>query len=236
MIIQNMNIVAAVTLIGLSGLTSAVAQDLEKWAKIREVTQAWVADVCYTIEQKGRKSEAQVKGEVQAKASGFLAKLADLGVTVSGNMGSQEYQGLPQDAVAAALKESTNCRVNVFNKIIDKMLPANAPDNEANTIAGPLETNLQVRLIIDRVQSKERIFHGTMTGIDRTVSSRPATIQGQLSGNHITFTARSVPDSDMFFDGSIDNNSIHGTVYGDSSGMAGGGILSVTLKSFHLVK
>jgi hypothetical protein len=52
---SRMNVVAAVTLIGLSGLTSAVAQDLDTWNKIREVTRAWVADVCYTVEQKAER-------------------------------------------------------------------------------------------------------------------------------------------------------------------------------------
>jgi hypothetical protein len=246
-----MSVVAALTLIGLSGLTSAVAQDLDTWNKIREVTRAWVADVCYTVEQKGRKSEAQLKGEVEAKARGFIAKLADLGVTASGNIVSQEHEGVSQEALAAALKESTNCRERVFNKIMDKMLPSNAPTNtrpstlssdisgqyegiivmQANTILGPMEQHLQVRLIIDHVKPGETRFHGTLIAQDGAVSSQPATIQGQLSGNHITFTARSVSDPNMYFDGSVDNNSIQGTVYGDASSVRGGGILSVSFTS-----
>ena len=51
---------------------------------------------------------------MEAKSRGFIAKLADLGVTASGNIDSQEYGGVSQEARAAALKESVNCR-NVFS-------------------------------------------------------------------------------------------------------------------------
>src|SRR6266446_5422903 len=114
-------VVSAFTLIGLGELTSAAAQqDLDTQLKMIRAT---AADICYTVEQRGRKSDAQLTGEVQAQVNGIIAKLVDLGGKASGNIGSQEYQGVSQEALATALKESANCRERVFNKLLDRILP-----------------------------------------------------------------------------------------------------------------
>ena len=119
----------AVTVIlsGLVGLAPAAAQpDFEtKRAALREIRET-AADICYTVEQRGRKNEAQLTGEVQAKVNGALARLADLGVKGSGQIGSMEYQGLSQEAVGTAITASLNCRRSVFDKLVDRMLPSRA--------------------------------------------------------------------------------------------------------------
>jgi hypothetical protein len=63
-----MTVVTAVTLIGLGGVTPAAAQQTLDIKEIRETA----ADICYTVEQRGRKSDAQLKGEVQAKVTGIF--------------------------------------------------------------------------------------------------------------------------------------------------------------------
>jgi hypothetical protein len=114
-------VVSAFTLIGLGELTSAAAQqDFDAQLKmIRETA----ADICYTVDQRGRKSDAQLTGEVQAQVNGIISKLFDLSGKASGNIGSQEYRGVSQEALATALKESANCRERVLNKLLDRIRP-----------------------------------------------------------------------------------------------------------------
>jgi hypothetical protein len=41
--------------------------------------RATANEICYTVEQKGRQTDSEVSGKVQAKVDGILAKVADLG-------------------------------------------------------------------------------------------------------------------------------------------------------------
>jgi hypothetical protein len=228
-----MNVVAVVTLIGLGGLTSAVAQqDLD--IQLKKILET-AADICYTVEQRGRKSESQLKGEVQAKLSGIIAKLADLGGAASGYTDSQEWQGLSQEALGAALKESANCRERVFNTLLDRILPPVRGDMrpfispsdvsgqyngivvvEAQTVQGPAQAARPVRLIIDSMVSGDNSFHGTLIGLTDNIPDAYWNIVGKITRNHITFTAypnvNGPNEVEMYFDGSVLDNSIEGVV------------------------
>jgi hypothetical protein len=98
----------------------ATAHAAAQRAALKEIRET-AADICYTVEQRGQKSEAQLTGEVQAKVTGVVAKVADLRVKGSGKISSQEYQGVSQEALAAALTASVNCRERVFYKLVDKI-------------------------------------------------------------------------------------------------------------------
>ena len=122
-----MNIAVAVALIALIRSPSATAQqDLERQrAALKEIRET-AADICYTVEQRGRKSEAQLTGEVQAKVNGVVAKLADIGIKGSGHIDSMEYRGVSQEALATAFTASVNCREGVFKNLVDRMLPSSS--------------------------------------------------------------------------------------------------------------
>ena len=79
---------------------------------------------------------------MQAKIGGVVSKFADLGVTGSGQLKNQDYRGVTQEALAASLQSSTECRLNVFNKLVKRMLPARSADTAPgkgsdNTAAQP---------------------------------------------------------------------------------------------------
>src|SRR4051794_4295792 len=109
-----------VTLLSLGALLPAAAQTPLS-AALKEIRET-AADICATVEQKGQKSNLQLSGEVQAKVAGVSAKLADLGVKSSGEISSQEYQGVSQEVLATALSDIRTCRQHVFDKLLDKMI------------------------------------------------------------------------------------------------------------------
>ena len=57
------------------------------------------------------------------RSAASCSKFADLGVTGSGQLKNQDYRGVTQEALAASLQSSTECRLNVFNKLVKRMLP-----------------------------------------------------------------------------------------------------------------
>ena len=69
----------------------------------------------------GRDEAVQLQGEVAAKLTGVFGKVADIGGGANGTLTREEFQGLSEEAVAAALEKSANCRERVYNKLIDKI-------------------------------------------------------------------------------------------------------------------
>lgn len=109
--------VLVAVLISVAGHANA-QQGLEQNLKLIRET---AADICYTIEQRGQKTDVQLQGEVAAKLTGVFGKVADIGGGANGTLTREEFQGLSEEAVAAALEKSANCRERVFNKLIDKI-------------------------------------------------------------------------------------------------------------------
>src|SRR5689334_551816 len=98
------------TLIWLTGSVPGMAQD-QRSAALKEIRET-ATEICVTVEQKGQKSNAQLSGEVQAKVAGIAAKLADIGIKGSGEIGSEEYQGVSQEALTTALDNVRTCRIH----------------------------------------------------------------------------------------------------------------------------
>jgi hypothetical protein len=89
---------------------------------LKEITQATEV-ICYTVQQQGQESSTKLSGEVDAKLSGVIARVADLGVKGSGDLNNKEYQGVMREELASTLKTSVECRKEVFAKLEEKMLP-----------------------------------------------------------------------------------------------------------------
>ena len=109
--------------LGLTVAASVSAQDLDAQKAALEVIRDTAKDICYTVEQKGQKSETQLTGDVEAKVNGALAKVVDLGVKGSGSIGNEDYHGVTQEALASTLQSSAECRLRVFERLVEKMLP-----------------------------------------------------------------------------------------------------------------
>lgn len=104
-------------------LATAVAQDFSRQKEVLEEIRKTAADICYTIEQKGSGDTAQVSGEVQAQVNGLFAKLGELGIRGGAQLNSGQYQGVPWQDLASVLQRSQDCRRDVFDKLVDRLLP-----------------------------------------------------------------------------------------------------------------
>jgi hypothetical protein len=83
---------------------SASAQDLaQQTTALREIRET-VAAICYTVQQQGSQSNAQLSGDIQVKLNSVFSKLGDLGFTGSAQLNMQQYQGVPQQDLASTLR------------------------------------------------------------------------------------------------------------------------------------
>jgi hypothetical protein len=105
-------------------------QDPQRESALAQISKA-TDDICQTVQQRGRKSEAQVTGEIEAKLPQALAKIVDVGGKGTGQISKSEYEGLSQETVSTALQSNMNCRQNVSIKLIERLLPG-APSVEPN--------------------------------------------------------------------------------------------------------
>jgi hypothetical protein len=79
------------------------------------------ASVCNTVnEAKGRKSDSQIQGEVNAQMKNLLGKVFPVGGSAKGSLTNEQFEGLSQEATAAALEGDRGCRERVFDKMFDR--------------------------------------------------------------------------------------------------------------------
>lgn len=99
-------------------IISAQTLDEKQIALIRETA----AIVCDTVkEAKGSKTGVELQGEIEAKLSGFAKKLAGAGISGQGKFTNESFEGLSQEATAAALRGDQYCRERIFNRMFDRL-------------------------------------------------------------------------------------------------------------------
>lgn len=78
--------------------------------------------ICTTVKEAiGKKTTAEITGEVRAKLGGVLGKITDIGGSMAGSAGQESFEGLTQDATAEALRGDQQCRERIFGKMFDKI-------------------------------------------------------------------------------------------------------------------
>jgi hypothetical protein len=101
--------------------------------------------ICNVVSTRGEANSSEVKGSVNAQLSGLAAKLANLGVSGTGSITSEQYQNVLRSDLATTLKDNAACKLRVFDALQSKLLgpgPALAPGidgvwhdtNDPNTV------------------------------------------------------------------------------------------------------
>lgn len=97
--------------------------------------------ICYSVEQRGSENDKELDAKVQAKISGVLARIAELDVSGSGKLQTENYQGVSRNQLLPALIHSTNCKNDVFHSLVERMVPSLA---KAVPVAPGLPTTTQL--------------------------------------------------------------------------------------------
>lgn len=79
--------------------------------------------ICNDVPTAGERQSVEVNGNVKAELAGLLKKLGNVGVSGTGGYSSDEYAGLLQKDLAAALKDNSDCKLTVLKLLLDRVLP-----------------------------------------------------------------------------------------------------------------
>lgn len=80
--------------------------------------------ICYTVKQGGQKTQSNLSGEVESQLSMAASSLKELNIRGGGRVETVDYQGLAQEALGPAMRESQECKQSVFNRLIVIMVPS----------------------------------------------------------------------------------------------------------------
>jgi hypothetical protein len=72
----------------------------------------------------GSGSNLELSGAAKAELDSLLKRIASLGIQGSAKYQQSQFQGLLQKDLATALKNSTDCKLKVFDALKDKLLSA----------------------------------------------------------------------------------------------------------------
>jgi WD40 repeat protein len=74
------------------------------------------------VSTKGEVDSSEANGNVTAQLSGLASKLADIGISGSGNINSGTYQNVLQQDLPTSLKDNAACKLKVFDSLQSKLL------------------------------------------------------------------------------------------------------------------
>lgn len=111
-------------------LAMAQALDRDSLTMIGETATA----ICGEIMQSGSNRDIEIAGEVNAELKGLAKKLADAGIEGTARLDDGRYANVLRDELGEELKNARECRMKVFEKLMDRIGPATSPPPE--TVGG----------------------------------------------------------------------------------------------------
>lgn len=98
-------------------LAAQTQERLEAQRKSLEMIKDMASSICNEVSLKGEAESYEVQGEIEAKLRGLASRLADLGVSGSGQVASQNYRNVLQEDLAATLRDNAACKLRVFETL-----------------------------------------------------------------------------------------------------------------------
>jgi hypothetical protein len=101
----------------------AWADELDTKKKALEIISDHANRICYSVPLHGGSNKVEISGEAKAALTGVAKKLADLGLKGASKYESAEYQGVLQSDLAKTLRNSSDCKKDVYRMLIDRLMP-----------------------------------------------------------------------------------------------------------------
>lgn len=78
--------------------------------------------ICGTVAAAGSSQNTDVTGDVRAQLKGLAKYLADLGISGTGSINSDEYVGVLRSDLPSTLNSTRDCKLKVFDKLEQKLI------------------------------------------------------------------------------------------------------------------
>lgn len=102
--------------------TGAYSQSLDAQTNALGLITKTADGICNIVNQAGSSQSLKVKGDVKAQLTGLIRQLADLGISGAADFTADQYEGVIQADLAATIRSNAECKLKVFDKLVEKMI------------------------------------------------------------------------------------------------------------------
>lgn len=103
-------------------IQTSMAASLKEQEEALNMIAEFAERLCKDIPLEGQGSNLELTGKAKAELNGILNKLVNLGVEGAVKYQDTKYKGLLQKDLVRALKDSTNCKLQIWNDLKDSLL------------------------------------------------------------------------------------------------------------------
>jgi len=134
----------------------ANATDLAAAQQALNIISEFADKLCITPALEGGTQGVELSGAAKAELNGVIKEIANLGVEGAAKYQAEHYKGLLQKDLVSVLRDSSNCRLEVWRDLKDKLLPVGL------TIAHPAsknhpqqKTTTEQQVLIEKLKQSE---------------------------------------------------------------------------------
>jgi len=119
------------------------AEDLAAKKEALDVIADFADKVCKDIPLSGDEGEYELSGEASAELDGLIKKLVNLGIKVTAKYKKSKYEGVHREDLVKALKNSADCKLEVFRELKLQLLGEGHSDDDPLEIVNYDEEGLR---------------------------------------------------------------------------------------------
>lgn len=131
---------SAVILASFLAGNTVMASDLEAQKAALDAISSFATELCKEPPKGGMESKYELSGAAKAELSSVLKKVVDLGIEGAGKYQGSEYEGILQTDLAELVKDSSDCRREVWRDLKDRLIPAAHQPPKVETHAVRIKT------------------------------------------------------------------------------------------------
>lgn len=105
--------------------------DLGTQTKALDMIADFADRLCNSVPTEGTSQNLELSGQAKAELTGVLKAVSDLGIEGAAKYQKSTYQGVLQRDLASLLKNSANCRLEVWKDLKDRLLPSTSGSSRA---------------------------------------------------------------------------------------------------------
>lgn len=106
---------------------TSLASSLQEQENALNIIADFAERFCGDIPLEGYGKDVDLTGKAKAELNGVISKLVNIGVEGAAKYQDQKYRGLLQKDLVDAIRDSTNCRLIIWNDLKERLLPKNRP-------------------------------------------------------------------------------------------------------------
>jgi hypothetical protein len=118
---DTLRVMASLLLVPLAAILISIVNSSSVHAQNGAQVLSEISDfadrICGSVSKSGDATSVRVRGEVKAELEGLAKRLANLGISGSGEVTSNKYEGVVQEQLPMALNDVRQCKLSIFEAL-----------------------------------------------------------------------------------------------------------------------